>query len=275
MSGASGNHIQRELVESSHLVVNWDTIVECWVLMAFLLILTWLGTRALKKQSIGKAQFILESIYDVWHSQVVGQISWKALMFLPLVGGIFLFALFGYWHGLLPWKIFALFSWWPHLDNGHPFEGSAPTSDINVTAGMAIVSVIAYLYAGTASSKFTYWAPYLGLSWHHGKLELNITGLIEWLDLVLRPLTLSLRLFANTFAGEALLVEIVKMTYVLAPLPILAFEFGIGIIQAFIFAMLTTVYISIATSHGDHPEEHSEETHHENTFSEQQLSPAH
>jgi F-type H+-transporting ATPase subunit a len=249
MSGTV-NHIQKGFQGGNSLIVNWDTVFSCWAVMVFLIVVGFVATRSLQKRTPGKMQYVLESIYDVWNSQVQSQINWKANMFLPLVASIFVFALFGYWFGLMPWKIFALFPWWPKLDSGHPFEGSAPTSDINITAGMAVVAIVTYLFAGTASSKIGYWAPYFGLSWHHGKLSLNVTGLIEWLDLVLRPLTLSLRLFANTFAGEALLVEIVKMTKFVLPLPILAFEFGIGIIQAFIFAMLTTVYISIATSHG-------------------------
>ncbi len=262
MSGNSegSRHIQDHLWETG-LVVNWDTIYCSWGVMIFLLLGTWLITRSLKKQSIGKPQFILEAIYDIWNNQVTTQIPWKAQKFLPLVGGIFMFCLFGYWHGLLPWKIGALHPLWPYLDNGHHFEGAAPTSDINVTAGLAFVSVIAYLSAGSMSSKLSYWAPYFGFNYHHGKWSFNplgiITGIIEWLDLILRPLTLSLRLFANTFAGEALLVELVKMIYLLIPIPILIFEFGIGIIQAFIFAILTTVYIGIATSHG------AEEEHHE------------
>lgn len=264
MSGSSSEgsrHIQDHFLGMENLVVNWDTIYCVWGVMILVVLGSWLITNSLKKQSIGNAQFLLESIYDIWDNQVTAQIQWKAHKFLPLIGGIFVFCLFGYWHGLLPWKIGALHPLWPQLDNGHPFEGAAPTSDINVTVGLAIVSVIAYLSAGTMSAKLSYWAPYFGFKFHHGKLSFDplgvITGSIEWLDLILRPLTLSLRLFANTFAGEALLVELVKMTYFIIPIPILIFEFGIGIIQAFIFAILTTVYIGIATSHG--ADEHGED----------------
>ena len=69
--------------------------------------------------------------------------------------------------------------------------------------------------------------------------------------MLLRPFTLALRLFANTFAGEALLATLVKISPFIVPILALAFEFGVGILQAFIFAMLTTVYISIALAHAE------------------------
>ncbi len=245
---ASAPHIHAKLWG---LTVNLDTLLACWAVMLFIVVLSWLATRNLEKQKIGVSQFIAESIYDLWEGQIGSQISWKPHKFLPLIGGIFCFTVIGYWFGLLPWKLGLLYAHWPRLDNGHPWEGSSPSSDINITAGMAIVSVICYLLAGSAGGKFAYWAPYLGLEYHHGKIKSNPTGLIEWLDLLLRPFTLALRLFANTFAGEALLATLVKISPFIVPILALAFEFGVGILQAFIFAMLTTVYISIALAHAE------------------------
>ncbi|HEY9886195.1 MAG TPA: FoF1 ATP synthase subunit a [Vampirovibrionales bacterium] len=253
MSGSGVPHIQGSLFKSG-LVVNWDTLFECWLVMGIILLLTWIATRSLKKQSLGKSQFICEALYELWESQVKSQITWKPTAFLPIVGAIFVFSLFGYWLGLMPWKLGLAAEWWPVLDNGHPFEGASPTSDMNITAGMAVVAIVTYLVAGSLSSGFSYWAPYFGVEIHHGKMSMSIasivTAFVEWLDLILRPATLAIRLFANTFAGEALLVTIVKLTVFILPIPILIFEFGVGVLQAFIFAMLSTVYISIATSHG-------------------------
>jgi F-type H+-transporting ATPase subunit a len=248
------------------LTLNIDTLLSAWAVMLLILVACWLGTRSLKKTNLGGVQYLLESIYDLWDGQIRAQISWKPAKFLPLVGAIFCFALIGYWYGLMPWKLGLLLPNWPQLDNGHPWEGSSPSSDVNVTAGMALVSILAYLIAGTAGGKGAYWAPYFGLSWHHGKLSFNITGLIEWLDLALRPLTLALRLFANTFAGEALMTTILKLSPIAIPVLALGFEMGVGVLQAFIFAMLTTVYIAIALSHAEyeHPleaDEHAQPVH--------------
>lgn len=249
-------HIQGKLW---NLTVNWDTLLAAWAVMFFILLGSFILTRSLKKQGIGSGQFLLESIYDLWDGQIKAQISWHPQKFLPLIGGIFCFALIGYWFGLLPWKMGLLVHGWPHLDNGHPWEGSSPSSDVNVTAGMAIVSVLTYLIAGIAGGKFSYIAPYLGMSFHHGKIEVSfntiLTGIIEWLDLVIRPLTLALRLFANTFAGEALIITLLKISPLLIPVLALVFESGVGVLQAFIFAMLTTVYISIALSHAEHSDD--------------------
>jgi F-type H+-transporting ATPase subunit a len=258
MSTHSGApHIQTQILG---LTVNLDTLFSVWAVMLFVLFVCLIATRSLKKQGMGGMQYILESIHDLWDGQIKAQITWNPRRFLPLIGGIFCFTVIAYWYGLLPWKMGLLAHWWPHLDNGHPWEGSSPTADLNVTAGMALVTVTAYLLAGSIGGKAAYWAPYFGLSWHHGKLSFNPVGLIEWLDLAIRPLTLSLRLFANTFAGEALVTTIVKLSLFVAPVLVLGFELGVGLLQAFIFSMLTTVYISIALLHAEDKHHSEEET---------------
>lgn len=260
--GSASHHIPINFLNTG-LTIHLNTIIEVWVVMLFILVVSYLSTKKLSKYNISPVQYCIESIYDVLKDQVFAQITWKPSKFMPFIGGIFFFVMFAYWFGLLPfWKFAHLIPSWPSTGDGSPLEITSPTSDINVTLGLASLSILSYLLAGTISSNGTYWLPYFGLSYHHGKISFSlvnlITALIEWLDLLVRPLTLSLRLFANTFAGEALVITLIKLVPLLVPVVGLGFEIFVGGLQAFIFAMLTTVYIAMACSHGTHGE-HEEE----------------
>ncbi len=249
--------------------LNLDTLFTSWAVMLLLLLVAFIASKQLKQGNIGPLQYLFEGIYDLWDKQLTSQVSWRPRLFLPLCGGIFLFVLGVYFFGLLPWKVGFLFEWWPELAHGHRWEGASPAADFNVPLGMAIVSVLAYLGAGTAQGGIAYWAQYFGFKQDPvtHKLSFNplsvITALIEWMDLLLRPLSLSLRLFANAYAGEVLVATFVKLVPLGIPLVPLLLEIGVGFIQAMIFALLTLVYVAIAVSHGstDHAEGSAEHGH--------------
>lgn len=79
-------------------------------------------------------------------------------------------------------------------------------------------------------------------------------GLIETIGEAAKVASLSFRLFGNVFAGEVLLASMAAIFAYFLPLPFLFLEVIVGIIQAFIFAMLTLVFLSVMSSH--HAEEH-------------------
>jgi F-type H+-transporting ATPase subunit a len=83
-------------------------------------------------------------------------------------------------------------------------------------------------------------------------LSLNLMCLIELMDLLIRPLTLTLRLFANTVAGETLLATFIGLVALVIPVVVLGFEMFVGLLQAFLFAILTCVYIGGAVQHAEH-----------------------
>ena len=225
--------------------VHLDTLFYSWVIMGGLLFFTFLLTRNLKIDGYGLKQTILETIWGLINGLTSSQIpGGKGKSYIPLIGGIFIFTIFAYWLGLMPWKVAEIFYFWPTLDNGEHWEGSSPAADINVTAGMALVSLITYLMAGVQAGGFGYILNYF-----------KPLGFVEWLDLIVRPLTLSLRLFANTIAGEVLVMSILGLVALILPMFALAFELFIGLIQALVFSLLTTVYIRTAVAHG-HSEEH-------------------
>lgn len=237
-----GVHITGEIVGQK---VHLDTLIYCWAIMGFILLMSFLLTRNLKIDSFSLKQTILETLWQLINGLTSSQIPHnKGKHYIPLIGGIFVFTVIAYWLGLMPWKAGEVFSFWPKLDNGIHWEGSSPAADINVTGGMALISLVTYFFSGIKAGGSTYILNYF-----------KPLGFVEWLDLIVRPLTLSLRLFANTIAGEVLVVSILGLVSLIMPVFAVAFELFIGIIQALVFSLLTTVYIGTAMAHTH--EEHS------------------
>ena len=244
MSSSLGVHITQEIMGQK---VHMDTLLYSWAIMGTILASSFLLTRSLKISSYGIKQTFLETIWGLIHGLTSTQIPGnKGKNFIPLIGGIFIFTVIAYWMGLMPWKIGEAFSFWPQLDNGHAWEGSSPAADINVTTGMALISLITYLIAGVKAGGAGYILNYF-----------KPLGFVEWLDLLVRPLTLALRLFANTIAGEVLVFSILGLVALVLPMFAVAFELFVGIIQALVFSLLTTVYIGTAIAHSEHAHEHA------------------
>ncbi len=144
-----------------------------------------------------------------------------------------------------------------------------PNADLNATLAWSFISVIAaQIFGITALGFFGYSGKFF--PFHKlfvmkkgfptpsfmGFIEFFI-GLLEALSEVAKIISFSFRLFGNVFAGEVLLVVIAFLASYIAPLPFYGLELFVGLIQALVFAMLTLVFLKIATlSHGDH-EEHN------------------
>ncbi|AJS60408.1 F0F1 ATP synthase subunit A [Paenibacillus sp. IHBB 10380] len=136
-----------------------------------------------------------------------------------------------------------------NLGNGEHAEilwWKSPTADINITAGLAIVIFILMNYLGLKLNRKHYLRHYIEP--FPIFLPLNI---IENLS---KPVALAIRLFANIFAGEVLITVILKLSFI--GIPFLAvwqgFSIFIGALQAFIFTILSMVYIAQTTIHEDH-----------------------
>ncbi len=238
-----GVHITGEIIGQK---IHLDTILFSWGIMAFLLLSTFLMTRGLKVEGGGGCQTVLETLWGTINELTSAQIPKdKSRNYIPLIGGMFVFILFAYWLGLMPWKAGEGLSFWPMLDDGHAWEGSSPAADINVTAGMAFIAVFTYVTAGIKAGGM-----------HYISMYFKPLGFVEWLDLFVRPLTLALRLFANTLAGEILLTSVLGLIALFIPILALAFELFVGIIQALVFSLLTSVYIGTAYAHCAHENEH-------------------
>ncbi len=164
----------------------------------------------------------------------------------PLPITIFLFIIVQYWMGILPFV-------GPITWGGVPlFRGLA--ADLNTTFALAIVTMVAVqIYAIKIHGFFGNIGRYLRNPFTDpaGAFE----GILELIAEFSRLVGLSFRLFGNVFAGEVLLVIIAFLTKyaaTVALVPFYIFELFIGSIQAYIFFMLTTVFISLGfASHGD------------------------
>jgi len=238
--------------------VNIDTLYFAWACMAVILV----GALALtagmnsKLESYNPRQHIAEGLYNFIASLANNQIGKRGEKYVFLLGSIFIFILVNYYAGLLPWKMGCTFSWWPqipsHDGHGHPWHGASPCADINIPAGMAIIVIFTYFISGALVAGFKYVQMYLPINFTKKGIKLNLMCVIELMDLVVRPLTLSLRLFANTVAGETLLLTFISLVALVLPIAILGFEMAVGLLQAFIFTILATVYIGSAIQHAEH-----------------------
>src|SRR5579859_1238937 len=217
-----------------------NSIFTAWVVIAILVLFAYFSTRNMKSIPSG-AQNFWELIIELWvgvTEQTMGRR--RGRRFMPLVVTAFLFILFSNWFGTLPIGYLTIRN--PEGINVPIFRSA--DSDLNVTAAMAIMMI--------ALAEF-YELKSLGLL---GYLKgLFLPNPLRWLEIFTRPLSLSFRLFGNIFAGEVLLATMLTV----APYVMFIFiglELFVGVIQALIFAMLSLVFLSIATVHEEAHEHH-------------------
>jgi len=169
----------------------------------------------------------------------------KAEKYFPLVATIFIFILTSNLLGIFPGVGSVMFH-----GGGHeaPLFRS-PAADLNFTLAFAVISVIMTNIIGMASvGTFKHIGKYINFK---GPIDFFI-GILELISEIAKIISLSFRLFGNVFAGEVLLTIISFLAPYFIPLPFLFLEIFVGMIQAFIFAMITLVSISLHTvSHGE------------------------
>ena len=169
----------------------------------------------------------------------------KTERYFPIIATVFFFVLVSNWLGLLP-GVGSLV-----LNTVH--EGRAvatpllrsPASDLNFTIALALIAVFSVNFFGVAA---------IGAIKHAGKFFTVkspidfFVGILEFISEIAKIISFSFRLFGNVFAGEVLLTIIVFLVPYFIPLPFLLLEVFVGFIQAFVFAMLITVFIGMATT---------------------------
>ncbi len=245
------HHITTQILGQT---VHADTLYFAWSVMALILLVSLFLVSGLSADTnrYSKRQFVAESIYGFIRGLCETQIGARGKNYVVLIGSIFLFIVSSYYAGLLPWKMGAMFSWWPSAGHGQFWHGASPCADLNVTAGLALIVIAVYFISGVIIGGWKYFQMFLPINVGPKGISLNLMCLIELMDLLVRPLTLSLRLFANTFAGETLLATFIALVALVLPIGILGFEMFVGILQAFLFTILSTVYIGTAVQHAEH-----------------------
>lgn len=208
---------------------NMDTILTMWFSMLLLIVLAFITTRKLemvpnKLQLAGEG--IVKYFNDIAKSSMGND---EAQKHIAIILTLFMFILTANLVGQLPLKLI-------HLANG---ELASPNNDINMTAAMAIVVSIYYIFYGVKRNGFRFF--FKGFS-----IDGIIITLVDTLELFVRPFSLALRLFANILAGELLVATFISLCAVVLPLPFMLFELFVALIQALVFALLSTTYISMA-----------------------------
>ncbi len=196
----------------------------------------------------GKLQNFGEWAYEMMEGFATSIAGAAGRPYVPIFVTFFLLILFSNWIGLLPIV-------------GRVDFLRAPTSDVNVTIGLAIVAFVMFEVEGFRK---------LGARRYLGKffplyefkkgigagLIAMFVGITEFLLDLVRPLTLSMRLFGNIYGGEVALGVITALTIVILPVLLLGLEFMLNLIQALIFSILALMYIVLAIEDHDHEEGH-------------------
>jgi F-type H+-transporting ATPase subunit a len=258
------------ILEIGHFTVT-NAYINSTLVTLIIVVFAFVFSRNLKPIP-GRLQAAVESLVEFllgYFDQVTGSRE-KSKRFFPLVGTLFIFILLSNWLGLLP-GTGSIGRW---LSVGGEIEFvpvlRSANSDLNLTLAMALVSVItSHLIGMFTLGFFTHWNKFiqLGRLWKAIK-KINFmdiltalvqfgVGLLELVSEVAKILSLSLRLFGNIFAGEVLMTVISSLISFFVPLPFMALELIVGVIQATVFAMLTLVYLTtMTTSHDSHDEKH-------------------
>jgi F-type H+-transporting ATPase subunit a len=123
----------------------------------------------------------------------------------------------------------------------------SPTADVVVPLGFAIVTFLYYHYHGIRSNGFGYVKQFLGPVWWISWLMLPI----EIISHFARVLSLTVRLYANMFAGDLLTIAFFSLIPIGIPLVFMGLHLGVAVIQAYVFFLLAAIYLSMAVAH-DH-----------------------
>ena len=124
---------------------------------------------------------------------------------------------------------------------------ASPTANVTVPLGLALVTFIYYHYHGIRVNGWRYIKQFLGPVWWLSWLLLPI----EIISHLARVLSLTVRLYANMFAGDLLTLAFFSLVPIGIPLIFLGLHFAVAFIQAYVFILLSAIYLSLAVSH-DH-----------------------
>ncbi len=197
-----------------------ESVVITWVIMAVILLLSIFLTRNLKVNNISKRQLVAETIVTKLDSFVTGMVGEEGKAYVPYLATVLVFI------GIS--NIIGLFGLKP------------PTKDMNVTAALAIMSIILIEYAGIHKKGVGGWVKSFAQ-------PIAIVTPINILEVFIKPLSLCMRLFGNVL-GAFVIMELLKLLVPVAlPVPF-SFYFDIfdGLIQAYVFVFLTSLFIKEA-----------------------------
>jgi F-type H+-transporting ATPase subunit a len=207
----------------------WADFIVMQIFVVLLLMVLALLLRArLSVDRPGKLQHIFEMLYEFVFGQAEDQVGHDARRYVAFFGTIFLFILTCNLIGIIP-----------------AFE--SPTKTAYVTCGCAMAVFFYYNLMGIREHGFKYILHFMGPKWWLAPLMFPI----EIISHLARPLSLTVRLYANMFAGEQVTLVFLQMTKLLIPVAFMGLHVFVGVVQAYIFMLLTMAYVggSVASEH--------------------------
>ena len=217
------------------------SIIMSWIVMAVVIIPLTIAARRLKEIPSG-AQNVLEFAIEGLTSFAMGIGGPGAKRFITFFLACFLFIVVSNWSGLIPGV-------------GRVYEFRAPTSDVNVTVGLALVAFVYFHYQGVRALGI---GGYLGkfFTLKGGPIGLFV-GVLEFFLEIVKPVTLAMRLFGNIYGGELALTVMTTITLAFIPVTLYGLELFVGLMQGIIFSVLVLVFTMLAME-GHHEEGHDE-----------------
>src|SRR5918996_3539234 len=184
--------------------------------------------------------------------QIIGK---QGRRYVPYFGTFFIFILLSNLLGLLP-------------------GFAPPTGNLNTTLGLALCSFVGYNVIGVREQGMAYFKHFVGpmTNLPGGTIVSKLAFvpvllisvvfflILELFSHIFRPVSLSLRLFGNMMGDHEVIGAFISLTKVVIPVAFYALGTLVSVIQAFVFTLLSMIYVALAISHG-HDEEHGEEAH--------------
>ncbi len=224
-----------------------STILTEWIVIAVILLVAIPMARP-RKMIPGRFQNIFEAFYEGLGGFGIGIAGPTGKPYVPLFAAFFLLILFSNWIGLIP-------------PVGRVEELRAPTSDVNITLGLALVAWVIFEAEGFRKLGFRgYAGKFFPLYEFKNGIGAGIialfVGLVELMLEFVKPVTLSMRLFGNIYGGEVALGVMTALTIAFIPVGLIGLEVMLNAIQALIFSILTLMFIVLAIESHDHEEGH-------------------
>jgi len=225
-SAEVGKHFYWDLVG---FLVHGQVLIVIWFVLLVLFVLSFLGTANADRIPHSWQNFMeaaVDFVTDIAKDQL-GESFYKD--WIPFIGTLFFFVFGCNWAGaIIPWKLI-------ELPEG---ELAAPTNDINTTVALALLTSLAYFYAGLSKKGLGYFKRYIR--------PIPLLLPINILEDFTKPLSLSFRLFGNVLADELTVSVLTSLVPLVIPLPIMILGIFAGSVQALIFSTLAAAYIAEA-----------------------------
>ncbi len=233
-----------------------NTLLMAWLAMITLITFAFCVRSTGYKLIAGKFQTMVEMVIGGLYDLFAGIVQDEALAkkFFPLVCTMTVFIVIGNWMGILP-GVGSITILGMHEGEMEqiPLLRSM-NADVNMTLAVALIAMFSVQIFGIWRLGFVpYMSKFIVAPWKSPMG--SFVGILEVISEFSKVVSFTFRLFGNIFAGEVLLIVISYISPYLAPVPFLGMEVFVGVIQGFVFALLTTAFIKMATTgHEDHSE---------------------